>query len=651
MIKLNKLNENIKNKKVTRRQLLEVIDCTYKIKYKNINRVPAMIWREIPKFNDFPNIKSFESYNNFMLTENRDKISFTTIRNNIDNFYGNVGIFFNRIHNMFQNCRDFNNSIEDKPLRDLSIRLENDIIKIIEDKFKDNKKAKLKIITNKKNLKRDINNISTKNKNNKNSVMNHVLFQNSPINVMTIDGFDFSESNVPHKFREVSEYQNINKSKKRKITKLGSGKKTGILMKLKKLIKLSVQINNNNYDDDIKNRFNEYLLKNNYDLKLLQYKYNSKDDDKIIEVDKDITNIDNYLKFLIKDNKENKLIKKEVTNVLNNIISTLTYPERFKKIQEIRRINNNIKGNNLVIHNLNKKYDTVKKKKEQMEEELYNLRLNTGRIRNEIFKLNDEINKEYTISKKVEKTHSDYLNLVKKLSKENLELQQTIKLYNKEKNINLDLTKKHGNKRKKLECLRKKNKIIENKNIKLKKSHDIQKKNHDKMNCQNEKLMRNITMYQKKSNILTKNIETNKSKFDELKKLYDKDYENFQKNYNLMTAFSNFRNNQKIILDKLDDFNEYVRRKNINHHNSTSDLEIINSMNISENCKFCGKNYKESDFLGLCVAFPCGHTGICLSCVNRNYKNKIKGANGKCYDKCFMKNCCSKKCHYTKIVL
>ena len=648
MIKLNKLNENIKNKKVTRRQLLEVIDTTYKIKYKNIDRVPAMIWREIPKFNDFPNIKSFESYNNFMFSENRDKISFTTIRNNIDNFYGNVGIFFNRIHNMFQNCRDFNNSMEDKPLRDLSIRLENDIIKIIENKFKDNTKVKLRIITDKKKLKRKINNIS---KNTKKSVMNHVLFQNSPVNVMTIDGFDFLESNVPHKFREVSEEQNINKSKKRKITKLGSGKKTGILMKLKKIIKLSVQINNNNYDDDIKNKFNDYLLKNNYDLKLLQYKYNSKDDDKIIEVNKDITNIDNYIKFLIKDNKENKLIKKEVTIVLNNIIATLTFPERFRKIQENKKINNDIKNNNKVIIDLNKKYDIAKKKKEKMDEEIYNLRLNTGRIRNDIFKLNDEIKKENTLNKQYKQKHCNYLNLAKKLSKENLELQQTIKLYNKEKDINLDLTKKHGNKRKKLEFLRKSNKIIENKNIKLKKSHDIHKKNHDKMNSQNEKLMRNITMYQKKSNILTKNIETNKIKFDELKKLYDKDFENFQKSYNLMTAFSNFRSNQNIILKKLEDFNEYIKRKNINYYNSTSDLEIINSMNIPENCKFCGKNYKESDFLGMCVAFPCGHTGICLSCVNRNYKNKIKGENGKCYDKCFMTNCCSKKCHYTKIVL
>ena len=300
---------------------------------------------------------------------------------------------------------------------------------------------------------------------------------------------------------------------------------------------------------------------------------------------------------------------------------------------------------------MNKKYDIAKKKKEKMDEEIYNLRLNTGRIRNDIFKLNDEIKKENTLNKQYKQKHCNYLNLAKKLSKENLELQQTIKLYNKEKDINLDLTKKHGNKRKKLEFLRKSNKIIENKNIKLKKSHDIHKKNHDKMNSQNEKLMRNITMYQKKSNILTKNIETNKIKFDELKKLYDKDYENFQKSYNLMTAFSNFRSNQNIILKKLEDFNEYIKRKNINYYNSTSDLEIINSMNIPENCKFCGKNYKESDFLGMCVAFPCGHTGICLSCVNRNYKNKIKGENGKCYDKCFMTNCCSKKCHYTKIVL
>lgn len=658
MIKLNELNKNIKNKNVSRRQLLEVIDSAYRIRYENINRIPAMIWREIPKFNDFPNIKSFDSYNNFMFSENRDKISFTTIRKNIDNFYGNVGIFFNRIHNMFQNCRDFNNSIEDKLLRDLSIRLENDIIKIIENKFKDNTKVKLRIITDKKNLKRDINNISKKNKKTKNSVMNHVLFQNSPINVMTIEGFNLFESNIPHKTQKINEEQNINKSKKRKVTNFGSGKKTGILMKLKKLIKLSVQINNNNYDDDIKMKFNDYLIKNNYDLKLLQYKYNTKDNDNIIEVNNDITNIDNYLKFLIKDNKENRLIKKEVTIVLNNIIATLTFPERFRKIQENKKINNDIKSNNKVIIDLNKKYDIAKKKKEQMDEEIYNLRLNTGRIRNDIFKLNDEIKKEDTQNKQYKQKHCNYLNLAKELSKENLEFKKTLALYNKEKTLNSNLIVNVEANRIEFDKLKGKNKVLKKDTRKLKKSYDLEKNINERMENEINELRNNTKKYQDlyfkhitESNILTKNNETNRIEFEEIKKLYDKEYAKFQKNKNLMAAFSKFRSNQDIILKKLNDFNEYIKRKNINHYNSTSDLEIINSMNIPENCKYCGKHYKEPDFLGMCVAFPCGHTGICSSCVNRNYKNKIRETNGKCYDKCFMKNCCSKKCHYIKVVL
>ena len=56
----------------------------------------------------------------------------------------------------------------------------------------------------------------------------------------------------------------------------------------------------------------------------------------------------------------------------------------------------------------------------------------------------------------------------------------------------------------------------------------------------------------------------------------------------------------------------------------------------------------DSDFSGMCVAFPCGHSGICLSCVNRGYKNKCD--DGK-YDRCFMRNCCTVKCVYTKVIL
>ena len=71
-------------------------------------------------------------------------------------------------------------------------------------------------------------------------------------------------------------------------------------------------------------------------------------------------------------------------------------------------------------------------------------------------------------------------------------------------------------------------------------------------------------------------------------------------------------------------------------------------MNISDKCKICAKDYKDPDFSGMCVAFPCGHTGICLSCVNRSYKNKFEDG---VHDKCFMGNCCTKKCVYTKIIL
>ena len=97
----------------------------------------------------------------------------------------------------------------------------------------------------------------------------------------------------------------------------------------------------------------------------------------------------------------------------------------------------------------------------------------------------------------------------------------------------------------------------------------------------------------------------------------------------------------------LEEFKEYKIVKN-NYSNSSSDIEIVNSMNIPDKCKICGKNYKDPDFSGMCVAFPCGHTGICLSCVNRDYKNKLN--NGK-HDKCFMRNCCNKKCFYTKVIL
>ena len=195
MLKIKHLDNKYKNKKVDRRYLLAIIDEALKIKYPEFDRLPGAIWREVPKYKDFPNEKSFNEYNNFVV----DKISFNSIRNQIDNFSGDIGRFYDRIHKMFQNCRDFNRSDEDKPLRDLSIRFQNDITLIIEKKIglMDNNKIK----TKKKILKRKKEpscNPKKKIPKNVNTIVNnHILFQNSsPVSVFNIDGFDFVESKV-----------------------------------------------------------------------------------------------------------------------------------------------------------------------------------------------------------------------------------------------------------------------------------------------------------------------------------------------------------------------------------------------------------------------------------------------------------------------
>ena len=194
MLKINQLSNNIRNKVVDSSNLLWIIDETFKIKYPELQRVPAQIWREIPKYKDFPNERSFDEYNNFII----DKISFNSIRNQIDNFQGNIGKFYDIIHKMFQNCRDFNNSAEDKPLCDLSIRLQNDIIKIIENKFNIeslNKRKRNDSI----NKEKQINSINPKPKVLKSvdnlSIYNHVLLQSSsPNSITTIDEFELFES-------------------------------------------------------------------------------------------------------------------------------------------------------------------------------------------------------------------------------------------------------------------------------------------------------------------------------------------------------------------------------------------------------------------------------------------------------------------------
>ena len=100
MLKIKHLDNKYKNKKVDRRYLLAIIDEALKIKYPEFDRLPGAIWREVPKYKDFPNEKSFNEYNNFVV----DKISFNSIRNQIDNFSGDIGRFYDRIHKMFQNA-------------------------------------------------------------------------------------------------------------------------------------------------------------------------------------------------------------------------------------------------------------------------------------------------------------------------------------------------------------------------------------------------------------------------------------------------------------------------------------------------------------------------------------------------------------------
>jgi hypothetical protein len=126
------------------------------------------------------------------------------------------------------------------------------------------------------------------------------------------------------------------------------------------------------------------------------------------------------------------------------------------------------------------------------------------------------------------------------------------------------------------------------------------------------------------------------------------DYDKFNSVKNETKAFNTFRLNRNNIMKTLEEFKEYKNRQKVSYSNSSSDIKVVNSMNIPDRCKICAKDYRDPDFSGMCVAFPCGHTGICLSCVNKGYKNKCNGGK---HDKCFMRNCCSKKCFYTKVIL
>lgn len=690
MLKINQLSNNIRNKVVDRSILLWIIDETFKIKYPEFQRVPAQIWREIPKYKDFLDERSFNEYNEFII----DKISFNSIRNQIDNFQGNIGRFYDRIHKMFQNCRDFNNSAEDKVLCDLSIRLQNDIVKIIENKFnleglnkrKRNdsidKEKQINSIKPKPKILKSVNNLS---------INNHVLFQSSsPNSITTIDEFDFLESDdietlqavkTDKKVDEIKNGLNVlnsvvkkvksfdkpkisvkHKTKKIIKKKIKIGYKTGLLAKLRKINRNNLNITNN----DIKNKFNNYLSKNNYDLNNLHYNLvNSKDINIISKIRETILAIDSFFDELLSISKKNISVEREVNNVLQSLISTLEFPEKIRLIRSSESAKKNIKKNTKTLNNLNKKYKELSKKKEKMDNSIENIRFNSGRLRNNIFVLANKYKNENYQYKALKSRHKDLLNGVTKLSKENFKFKKIEDEFNKKTKVNDEYKKNIKMIEDKINSLTQENSTISSELKSLKKKYQVE---YDK-NLEIEREMRILNrVMQKFKKTAAKYKELNDEKNelqDKDKELHDKhknlsqdilelknkhqdEYNKFILSQNAMRAFNTFIRNQNSVIKKLENFKQYKNRLEVNYSNSSSDIEIVNSMNIPDRCKICAKHYKDHDFSGMCVAFPCGHTGICLSCVNRGYKNKLD--NGK-HDKCFMRNCCSKKCFYTKVIL
>ena len=683
MLKINQLNKNVRNKVVDRKNLLWIIDETFKIKYSDLTRTPAEIWREIPKRRDFLNDKSFIDYNNYIT----DKISFNTLRNQIDNFQGNIGRFYDRIHKMFQNCRDFNNSEEDKQCHDLSIRLENDIIKIIDDKFNTdglNKRKRECSIDKEK----QIYTINPKPKVLKSvhdsSFHNHVLFQSYSPNSIIIDGFEVIESN------QINDKSNVQISSSKKIEshdkiKVKTDFKAGILSKLRKIIKNKIAIT----DDNIKIKFNDFLLRNNYDLDNLYYNLTSaKNTDRIKEIKNMILAIDNFFDNLINEHKEKAVIEKEVNNCLQYIISTLEFPEKIKVINRTKNAKKNIQENTKALSNLEKKYEGLAKQKNKIQNDIEYIKYESGRMRNDIFKLTDKYDKEHSQYEILKNRNSAVVKAISKLNVENSKLMKKEKeLATKTKQNNnhkenvkateelisvITIENKSKSKEfkllsKKLEEHQQKNKDFVNKifNInscdlpmiekqlkehkdKFKELDKKYKKSQIELNKKNENLEKESLRY---NDMLKKILKYNESLEKEILRLKSKNRDEYNKYKSLRQDIIEFRKylmEQDTICKKLDDFKEHKLRKEMNCSSSSSEIEIVNSMNIPDRCKICAKHYKDSDFSGMCVVFPCGHSGICLSCVNRGYKNKCD--DGK-YDRCFMRNCCTVKCVYTKVIV
>ena len=692
MLKINQLSNNIRNKVVDSSNLLWIIDETFKIKYPELQRVPAQIWREIPKYKDFPNERSFDEYNNFII----DKISFNSIRNQIDNFQGNIGKFYDIIHKMFQNCRDFNNSAEDKPLCDLSIRLQNDIIKIIENKFNIeslNKRKRNDSI----NKEKQINSINPKPKVLKSvdnlSIYNHVLLQSSsPNSITTIDEFELFESDdietlkvveteSSEKIDEIKNGLNVLNSAAKKIEsfdkpkisvkpkikkkikkRVKTGSKTGILAKLRK-------INRNNFnitDNDIRNKFNDYLSKNNYDLNILHYNLvSSKDINIISEIRTKIFAIDAFLDKLLSENKQKVSVEREVNNFLQSLISTLEFPEKFRLIRSSESAKKNIQKNTKTLNILKKKYKELAKEKKEMDEYIETIRFDSGRLRNNIFVLTNKYQNEDSQYQTLKSRHKDLLNGVAKLSKENSKFKKIEDEFNRKTKVNDEYKKNIKITEDKINLLTQENSTksseLKSLSIKYKKEYDkniaIERERH-RLYTVMQKFKKKEDNYKEldmKHKELDKKYKELDNKFRicleyllELKSKHNDKYTKFITSQNEMKAFSKYIKKQKGIIETLDNFKQYQNRQKVNYSNSSSDIEIVNSMNIQDRCKICAKHYKDPDFSGMCVAFPCGHTGICLSCVNRGYKNKLD--DGK-HDKCFMRNCCSKKCFYTKVIL
>jgi hypothetical protein len=683
MLKINQLNKNVRNKVVDRKNLLWIIDQTFKIKYSDLARTPAEFWREIPKRIDFLNDKSFNEYNNFIT----DKISFNTLRNQIDNFQGNIGRFYDRIHKMFQNCRDFNNSEEDKQLHDLSIRLQNDIIKIIEDKFNSDglnkrkrecsidKEKQIDTINHKPKILKSVDN---------SSFHNHVLFQSYSPNSIIIDNFEIIESN------QINDESNVQITSSKKIEshdkiKVKTYSKIGILSKLRKIIKNKIAIT----DDNIKIKFNDFLLRNNYDLDNLYYNFtNTKNADMIKELKNIILSIDYFFDNLIKENKQKVVIEKEVNNCLQSIISTLEYPEKIKVINKTINVKKNIQENTKALSILKKNYEGLTKKKNKIENDISNFKYESGRMRNDIFKLTEKYDKEHSQYEILKNRNSAIAKAISKLNMENS------KFMKKEKELETK-TKQNNNHKENVKATEELISVItienksKSKEFKLlsKKLQELQQKNQDFVNkifninsCdlpmiekqlkEHEDIFKELDKKYKESQIelneKNENLEKESLRLNEMLKKIKKSNEILEKEslrlksknvdqYNKYKSlrhdiieFRKYLSEQDTICKKLDDFKEHKLRKEINCSSSSSEIEIVNSMNIPDRCKICAKHYKDYDFSGMCVAFPCGHSGICLSCVNRGYKNKCD--DGK-YDKCFMRNCCTVKCVYTKVIL